>query len=76
MFPYLTGLLFVESVRRSQPWSKIDEVFKSPPESTEQVMHPGKVRGPRASDEDHAGAAAVARHAQRGRAATSSASWS
>ena len=42
MFPYLTGLLFVESVRRSQPWSKIDEIFKTPPESTEQVMHPEK----------------------------------
>jgi hypothetical protein len=42
MFPYLTGLLFVESVRRSSPWSKVDEIFKSPPESTEQVMHPDK----------------------------------
>jgi len=42
MFPYLTGLLFIESVRRTQPWSKVDEIFKSPPESTEQVMHPDK----------------------------------
>lgn len=42
MFPYLTGLLFVESVRRSAPWSKVDDIFKSPPESTEQVMHPDK----------------------------------
>ncbi|HEY2743309.1 MAG TPA: hypothetical protein VGL86_01745 [Polyangia bacterium] len=42
MFPYLTGLLFIESVRRSQPWSKVDEIFKEPPESTEQVMHPEK----------------------------------
>jgi len=42
MFPYLTGLLFIESVRRTQPWAKIDELFKSPPESTEQVMHPDK----------------------------------
>jgi len=42
MFPYLTGLLFVESVRRSAPWPKVDEIFKSPPESTEQVMHPEK----------------------------------
>lgn len=24
------------------PWSRIDEVFRSPPESTEQVMHPEK----------------------------------
>ncbi|HEX6836948.1 MAG TPA: hypothetical protein VF334_10275 [Polyangia bacterium] len=42
MFPYLTGLLFVESFRRTSPWSKVDDVFKSPPESTEQVMHPEK----------------------------------
>ncbi len=42
MFPYLTGLLFVESVRRTQPWAKVDDIFKSPPESTEQVMHPEK----------------------------------
>jgi hypothetical protein len=42
MFPYLTGLLFVESVRRTSPWPKVDEIFKSPPESTEQVMHPEK----------------------------------
>ena len=42
MFPYLTGLLFIESVRRTAPWSKIDDIFKSPPESTEQVIHPEK----------------------------------
>jgi hypothetical protein len=42
MFPYLSGLLFVESVRRTQPWPKVDEIFKSPPESTEQVIHPEK----------------------------------
>jgi hypothetical protein len=42
IFPYLTGLTFVESFRKSQPWSKIDEVFKAPPESTEQVIHPEK----------------------------------
>ena len=42
IFPYLTGLMFIESIRRSQPWSAVDEVWKSPPESTEQVMHPEK----------------------------------
>jgi hypothetical protein len=42
IFPYLTGLTFVESFRKSQPWAKIDEVFKAPPESTEQVIHPEK----------------------------------
>ncbi len=42
MFPYLSGLIFVESIRKSSPWARVDEVFKSPPESTEQVMHPEK----------------------------------
>jgi hypothetical protein len=42
IFPYLGGLGFVESIRKTQPWSKIDEVFKSPPESTEQILHPEK----------------------------------
>jgi hypothetical protein len=42
IFPYLAGLQFVAQLRRSAPWSRIDEVFKSPPESTEQIMHPEK----------------------------------
>jgi hypothetical protein len=42
IFPYLGGLGFIESLRKAQPWSKVDEVFKSPPESTEQVLHPEK----------------------------------
>ncbi len=42
IFPYLSGLLFVESIRRSQPWSAVDEIWKSPPESTEQILHPEK----------------------------------
>jgi hypothetical protein len=43
MFPYLTGLLFVEAMHNAQPWTKIDDIFlHAPPESTEQVMHPKK----------------------------------
>lgn len=42
MFPYLSGLLFVESIRKSSPWAKVDDVFKNPPESTEQILHPEK----------------------------------
>jgi hypothetical protein len=42
IFPYLTGLTFVESLRKSAPWSKVDDVFRAPPESTEQVIHPEK----------------------------------
>ena len=42
IFPYLAGLQFVSQLRRSAPWSRIDDVFRSPPESTEQIMHPEK----------------------------------
>ncbi len=40
MFPYLHGLTFVAELRRTQPWKKIDEAFKRPPRSTEQILHP------------------------------------
>ena len=42
VFPYVAGLEFVIAHRANQPWSRIDEVFKDPPDSTEQVMHPEK----------------------------------
>ncbi len=42
IFPYFGGLRFVMSLRRGKPWKRIDEVFRSPPESTEQVLHPDR----------------------------------
>jgi hypothetical protein len=42
MFPYIEGLRLLAATRRSNPWSRVDEMFKKPPESTEQVMHPEK----------------------------------
>ena len=42
LFPYIEGLNFVAGVRMRQPWSKIDDVFRSPPVSTEQILHPSK----------------------------------
>ncbi len=42
IFPYLQGLTFVEALRKGAPWSRIDDAFKSPPESTEQIIHPEK----------------------------------
>jgi hypothetical protein len=42
IFPYVAGLQFIAQLRRSAPWSRIDDVFRSPPESTEQIMHPEK----------------------------------
>ena len=42
MFPYLSGLKLVAFTRRHNPWTRVDDMFKSPPLSTEQVMHPEK----------------------------------
>jgi hypothetical protein len=42
MFPYVEGLRLVAFTRRHHPWSRVDDMFKKPPESTEQVMHPEK----------------------------------
>ncbi len=42
MFPYAVGLEFVAAVRADKPWSRLDQVFREPPISTEQVMHPEK----------------------------------
>jgi hypothetical protein len=41
-FPYGAGLGFVQYIRRRQPWAKVDAVYKKPPDSTEQILHPEK----------------------------------
>jgi hypothetical protein len=40
IFPYFGGLRFVMALRRGRPWKRVDEAFRAPPESTEQVLHP------------------------------------
>jgi len=40
MFPYRAGMGFVAELRRRHPWSRVDDVFKNPPRSTEQILHP------------------------------------
>lgn len=42
IFPYLGGLKFVSHFRKTRPWSAIDAVYKRPPLSTEQIIHPEK----------------------------------
>ncbi|HEY3359913.1 MAG TPA: hypothetical protein VGQ83_42070 [Polyangia bacterium] len=42
MFPYMTGLDFIIYLRHRYSWTKINELYARPPESTEQVMHPEK----------------------------------
>lgn len=42
MFPYVAGLDFVAHFRRTHPWRRIDRIFRKPPLSTEQILHPRK----------------------------------
>jgi hypothetical protein len=42
LFPYRDGFAFVAALRRHKPWSAVDAVFKRPPRSTEQILHPDK----------------------------------
>ena len=40
MFPYAAGMRFVATLRARHPWKRVDQVFKEPPASTEQILHP------------------------------------
>src|SRR5437660_1063170 len=42
IFRYRDGLRFVEAMRRAKPPVSVDEVFRRPPASSEQVLHPEK----------------------------------
>lgn len=41
-FPYSEGLRFVQSFWAKGGWSAVDEVWKNPPDTVEQVLHPEK----------------------------------
>lgn len=42
MFPYFQGMLFVMSQGTKKGWPGVAEFYKSPPLSTEQILHPQK----------------------------------
>jgi len=42
VFPYRAGFRFVAALRRHASWAAIDNAFKRPPRSTEQILHPEK----------------------------------
>jgi hypothetical protein len=43
IFQYLDGILFVETVKRARGgFPAIDRVYRDPPVSTEQILHPGR----------------------------------
>jgi hypothetical protein len=40
VFPYNQGLTFVQDIYNKGGWSAVDAVYKNPPVSTEQILHP------------------------------------
>jgi hypothetical protein len=42
MFPYLEGLGFAYQFRKRHPWSDMSGVYRDPPRSTTQILHPEK----------------------------------
>jgi hypothetical protein len=43
-FPYLRGMVFCARLANEGGWKAIDEAYRNPPVSTEQVLHPEKFR--------------------------------
>ncbi|MBI5379980.1 MAG: hypothetical protein HZA23_07515 [Nitrospirae bacterium] len=42
LFPYLDGLQFVLALHGASGWKGVDRAYRSPPASTEQILHPKK----------------------------------
>jgi hypothetical protein len=40
--PYVDGILFVHWLRRRGGWAEVDKAWRTPPQSTEQLLHPDK----------------------------------
>lgn len=42
LYPYTTGLSFVQSTELRNGWSGVDDLYRRMPVSTEQILHPAK----------------------------------
>jgi hypothetical protein len=42
LFPYTSGLSFVQGLQASGGWDAVNAAFRKPPASTEQILHPEK----------------------------------
>jgi hypothetical protein len=47
LFPYLQGAAFVQEVRLQHPWAAMSQLYRDPPRSTTQILHPEKFLGRR-----------------------------
>lgn len=50
IFRYRDGARFVEAVRRKRGQSGVNELFRNPPQSSEQILHPEKYLGERGAN--------------------------
>lgn len=39
LFPYLDGMVFVETLKKKGGWAMVNNAFRKPPRSTEQILH-------------------------------------
>jgi hypothetical protein len=44
LFPYSDGFNFIRKIYQTSGFAGVDEVFRNPPESTQQILHPEKYR--------------------------------
>ena len=44
IFPYFQGMVFCAKLTNEGGWASIDDVYRNPPLSTEQIIHPEKYR--------------------------------
>jgi hypothetical protein len=70
VFRYRDGLRFVEAMRRARPSFSADDLFRRPPASSEQVLHPEKYAAGEAPREVSVDAGAFAREGWGLKAAT------
>jgi len=42
LFPYVEGLGFIYQFRKRQPWAAMSAIYRDPPRSTSQILHPEK----------------------------------
>lgn len=41
-FPYFRGMVFCAKLANAQGWEGVDQAYRNPPQSTEQILHPEK----------------------------------
>jgi hypothetical protein len=44
IFPYLRGMVFIAKLTNEGGWKAVDEAYRNPPVSTEQILHPEKFK--------------------------------